>query len=92
MAGTGSFTLKHGLSRGTFIRRLQELFPDREFFMRSQGHVRFIKITSRMQIIGVAIVALALLVWIGTIAGMTISQFVSRADRLELIEREARAA
>ncbi|WP_416385532.1 M23 family metallopeptidase [Tsuneonella sp. CC-YZS046] len=58
--------------------------------MRSQGHVRFIKITSRMQIIGVAIVALALLVWIGTIAGMTISQFVSRADRLELIEREAK--
>ncbi len=92
MAGTGSFTLKHGLSSGTFIRRLQELFPDREFFMRSQGHVRFIKITSRMQIIGVAIVALALLVWIGTIAGMTISQFVSRADRLELIEREAKVA
>ena len=92
MAGTGSFTLKHGLSSGTFIRRLQELFPDREFFMRSQGHVRFIKITSRMQIVGVALVALALLVWVGTIAGMTISQLVSRADRMELLEREAKVA
>jgi len=84
--------LKHGLSSGTLVRRLQELFPDREFFMRSQGHVRFIKITSRMQIIGMAIVALALLVWIGTIAGMAISQFVSRADRMELLEREAKVA
>ena len=31
-------------------RELAEWFPEREFFMRSQGQVRFITITSKMQI------------------------------------------
>ena len=31
-----------------FRARLQHWFPDREFFMRSQGHVRFIKVSSRV--------------------------------------------
>jgi murein DD-endopeptidase MepM/ murein hydrolase activator NlpD len=84
--------LKNRSPNGALLQRLQELFPDREFFMRSRGHVRFVKLTSRMQLIGAATAALALLVWFGTIAGIAIGQFVSRADRIELLEREAKVA
>lgn len=60
--------------------------------MRSQGHVRFIKITSRMQIAGVAIVTMALLVWVLSMAVMAISQYATQADRLALLQREAKVA
>jgi murein DD-endopeptidase MepM/ murein hydrolase activator NlpD len=69
--------------------RLQSWFPDREFFMRSQGHVRFIKLSSRTQMTVAAIVAFALLVWLVTMMAVTIGQFLSRYDRMQLLEREA---
>lgn len=70
--------------------RLRRWFPDREFFMRSQGQVRFIKISSRVQIIA-AVVALALLLgWGVSMGAMAWSQYRAQADRLSLLEREAR--
>jgi murein DD-endopeptidase MepM/ murein hydrolase activator NlpD len=70
--------------------RLQSWFPDREFFMRSQGHVRFIKLSSRAQITVASVVAFALLVWLVTMMAVTVSQFLSRYDRMQLLEREAK--
>lgn len=70
--------------------RLGRWFPDREFFMRSQGQVRFIKLSSRMQMAGAGLVVAVLLAWAGTMAAVTISQFLSRQDRLSLLEREAK--
>ncbi len=77
---------------GGWQDRLRVWFPDREFFMRSQGQVRFIKISSRLQIAAAAVVAVLLLVWVVTMAGMAISQFVASRDRLALLSREAQVA
>ena len=71
---------------------MQEWFPDREFFMRSQGQVRFITITSRMQkIAAIAVVAL-ILGWGVTMAGMAWSKYQADADRLSLLENAAKVA
>jgi murein DD-endopeptidase MepM/ murein hydrolase activator NlpD len=66
------------------------LFPEREFFMRSQGQVRFIKISARLQMAVAGLLALLLLAWIVTMATVTISQFLSTRDRLALLDREAK--
>ncbi|MBS1239342.1 MAG: peptidase [Proteobacteria bacterium] len=58
--------------------------------MRSQGHVRFIKLSSRVQIAASAIVCAALFIWVVTMATVAISQFLSQRDRLLLLEREAK--
>mgnify|MGYP002776309646 CR=1 FL=1 len=53
----------HNLSIGVWRDRLAQWFPDREFFMRSQGQVRFIRLSARLQIrlaLGVLAAALRL--------------------------------
>ena len=77
---------------GGWQDRLRVWFPDREFFMRSQGQVRFIKISSRLQIAAAALTAALLLVWVVTMAAMAISQYVASRDRLALLNREAQVA
>jgi murein DD-endopeptidase MepM/ murein hydrolase activator NlpD len=77
---------------GGWHDRLRVWFPDREFFMRSQGQVRFIKISSRLQAVAAAMAGVLLLVWIVTMAGMAISQFMASRDRLALLNREAQVA
>ena len=77
---------------GGWQDRLRSWFPDREFFMRSQGQVRFIKISSRLQLIAAASAALMLAVWLGSMAAMAVSQFISTRDRLALLSREAQVA
>lgn len=57
--------------------------------MRSQGQVRFIKVSSRLQIAGASVVAAALVAWAGTMATVAISQFIAQNERLALLEREA---
>ena len=68
------------------------MFPDREFFMRSQGQVRFIKISTRLQIIAAATVAVLLLAWLVTMAVMAATQYAATRDRLALLDREAKVA
>ncbi len=70
--------------------RLRTWFPDREFFMRSEGQVRFIKLSSRLQMRVAGLVAALLVVWVLSIGGMAIAQFLSSRDRLSLLDREAR--
>lgn len=70
--------------------RLRAMFPEREFFMRSQGQVRFIRISSRLQIAAAGIAAALLLAWIVTMATVAISQILSTRDRLALLDREAK--
>ena len=77
---------------GGLNARLRTWFPDREFFMRSQGQVRFIKFSSRLQMIAASAVVALLAVWIVTMAGMAISQYLSTRDRLALLDREAKVA
>jgi murein DD-endopeptidase MepM/ murein hydrolase activator NlpD len=80
------------LAVGGIGDRLRTWFPDREFFMRSQGQVRFIKISSRVQMIAAGVVATLTLAWLLTMAVMVVSQYVATRDRLSLLNREAAVA
>lgn len=60
--------------------------------MRSQGQVRFIKISARLQMAVAGFVAALLLAWIVTMAAVAISQILSTHDRLALLDREAKVA
>jgi len=75
-----------------FFARLRTWFPDREFFMRSEGQVRFIKVSSRVQMIGAGAAAGLLLFWILSISGMAISSYLANQDRNSLLDREAKIA
>lgn len=72
--------------------RLRTWFPDREFFMRSQGQVRFIKISSRLQIAAASIAVAIAAAWLVTMTAMAVGQFASTRDRLALLDREAKIA
>lgn len=75
-----------------FFTRLRSWFPDREFFMRSQGQVRFIKISARLQMIAAGLAAALLVAWVVTMVVMTVSQYTATRDRLALLDREAKVA
>ncbi len=75
---------------GGFRDRLNAWFPDREFFMRSQGQVRFIKVSSRIQIAGATFVVALASFWAISMSVMAISQYTSQRDQLALLEREAK--
>ncbi|MDC0887368.1 DUF5930 domain-containing protein, partial [Altererythrobacter sp.] len=77
------------VDNGGFPARLANWFPDREFFMRSQGQVRFIKVSSKIQKVAAATVVVALLVWAISMGSMSWLQYRAQADRLSLLEREA---
>ncbi len=72
-------------------RRFPNLFPDREFIMRSQGQVRFVTLSSRVQIGIAAALLLALLVLLGSLGVMLSSQNRAEADRSLLLSRAAAA-
>src|SRR6476469_2558017 len=80
------------LAAGGFLTRLRAWFPDREFFMRSQGQVRFIKITGKVQMIAASVLVGALLAWGLSMAVMGWLQYRAAADRLSLLDREATVA
>ena len=80
----------NNIAAGGLQERLRSWFPDREFFMRSQGQVRFIKISSRLQIFAATLAAGLVLAWCVTMAAMAISQYTATRDRLALLDREAK--
>jgi murein DD-endopeptidase MepM/ murein hydrolase activator NlpD len=71
---------------------LRQWFPDREFFMRSEGQVRFIRISSRIQITLACAVAGAVLLWIAVLAWVLIASLIGASSRASLLEREAAVA
>ena len=72
--------------------RVRSWFPDREFFMRSEGQVRFITISSKVQMTVAAIALAALIVWAVSMAVAGWAQYRATADRLSLLDREAKVA
>ncbi len=80
------------LTGGALTARLRNWFPDREFFMRSQGQVRFITISSRMQFAAASVAACLFALWIAIMASIAISHILSANERQILAQREARAA
>ncbi|MCW1382323.1 M23 family metallopeptidase [Novosphingobium sp. KCTC 2891] len=80
------------ITRDGLLARLRNWFPEREFFMRSQGQVRFIRISSRVQIAAAGIVAALLLVWMLALAWVLVSQLLASSERDALLKREAAVA
>ncbi len=91
LAGTDGVHLKN-VTVGGVLRRLRGWFPEREFFMRSQGQVRFITITSRMQMLAAGLVVAILGGWGVSMGAMAISQYRAQSERASLFEREAEVA
>ena len=60
--------------------------------MRSEGQVRFITISSRVQMTAAALAVTGLTVWGGTMGIAAWSQYQASADRASLLHREARVA
>jgi len=60
--------------------------------MRSQGQVRFIKISSGFQLATAALIAVFLSAWVVTMAVMTVHEYTANRDRLALLSREAKVA
>ncbi|BBC71418.1 peptidase M23 [Altererythrobacter sp. B11] len=60
--------------------------------MRSQGQVRFITITSRMQIAAASLVAALLIGWALSMAVMAVFQWQASSERASLMSREAKVA
>jgi murein DD-endopeptidase MepM/ murein hydrolase activator NlpD len=70
--------------------RLARWFPDREFIMRSQGQVRFIRVSARLQkraAMGVALLAVA---WVGSIGTLTALRWRDAHDAQGLLTRQAK--
>ena len=64
--------------------RLTRIFPDREIYVRSGGHMRFLKISSRLQIRTAAALALLVLAWLIVTAVMIGFQLKTAQDRVAL--------
>ncbi len=74
------------------VERVRSWFPQREFFMRSNGQVRFIRISSRLQMRVAGATSAALAIWVLMFLWMLISQLLDSYDRASLLEREAAVA
>jgi murein DD-endopeptidase MepM/ murein hydrolase activator NlpD len=75
---------------GTAMARMRSWFPEREFIMRSEGHVRFVRISSRLQMTAAAIVAGLLLAWVLTISAVAIGSLLEQHRSVTLLNREAK--
>ena len=76
-------------SQDGLTARVRSWFPEREFIMRSGGQVRFIKITTGIQLITVSVAAAALTIWLVAMAVAVATQISASRDRESLLRREA---
>jgi murein DD-endopeptidase MepM/ murein hydrolase activator NlpD len=70
--------------------RIAGWFIDREFFMRANGQVRFLKISAQLQRRVAGSVALVVGVWLIVTLGMAINQVSVTIERMALSEKQAR--
>lgn len=69
--------------------RLDHMFTDREFFMRSHGQVRFLTITATLQKRLFYSVAAVLAFWLVVTLAMMVNQLTVTGERMALAEKEA---
>jgi murein DD-endopeptidase MepM/ murein hydrolase activator NlpD len=74
---------------GGLLDRLRSWFPDREFFMRSRGQVRFVTVTSKVQMLAAGGALVAVLAWGGSMAVMGVLQYQAQSERADLLDRQA---
>jgi murein DD-endopeptidase MepM/ murein hydrolase activator NlpD len=84
--------LSDRISARKWGEKLRLWFPDREFFMRADGQMRFIKISSKLQIRAAGAVLAVALVWLVSLAVMAWGQYRAEADLASFIDEKARVA
>jgi hypothetical protein len=70
--------------------RIAGWFIDREFFMRANGQVRFLKLSAQLQRRVAGTVASVVGLWLVVTLGMAINQVSVSAQRMALSEQEAK--
>ncbi len=60
--------------------------------MRSQGHVHFIRVSARTQMVAAGGVAALATVWLGSVGTVAISSLTTSAQQADLLNREAKVA
>ena len=82
----------HISSFGGLKDRLRGIFADREFFMRSEGEVRFITIAARTQMIAAGIAAAMVLAFVTAVTTAVWTQSTAARERLALAQRASHVA
>lgn len=78
------------IARSTDIKnRISAWFVDREFIMRANGQVRFLKISARLQRRVASIIMLFAILWIAVTLGMAFNQFSISVERMALVRKQA---
>ncbi|MEO0698920.1 MAG: peptidoglycan DD-metalloendopeptidase family protein [Pseudomonadota bacterium] len=72
--------------------RVRSWFPDREFFMRSDGQVRFIKVSSRLQMTAAGAVMAVALGWVASLGVMAWNQYQAEASLASFEHEKAEIA
>ncbi len=71
------------------LARLDHMFTDREFFMRSHGQVRFLKFSAKLQKRIAGGIAVVLGIWLVITLAMTVNQLTVSSERMALAAKEA---
>ena len=80
----------NGLTVSTALQRLRKYFPERELIMRSEGQVRFLRISTRFQMTVAGLIAGVLLLWLLTMAAVAVNSFLEDRAAAHLLNREAK--
>ena len=88
----GRAALSDNFNSPSWSERLHDWFPDREFFMRSQGQVRFIKVSSNVQKGAALAVIVLALGWAGSMAVMGWDIYRAEADLASFADEKVRVA
>ena len=84
--------MSDSISAQKWGERLRRWFPDREFFMRADGQVRFIKISAKLQMRVAAAIVAVMVVWLVSLAVMAWGQYRAEADLAAFANEKARIA
>ena len=88
----GCHFVKIGMSLAGVASRVSAMFVDREFFMRSNGDVKFLRVSARFQRRIASTVALLLGLWLIVTLGMAANQVSISIERMLLSSKEQRVA
>ena len=72
--------------------RVSALFQDHEIFVRTHGHVRFLRVSAVWQKRVALIAGLVLFAWAGATLAVLVNQLLSSGERAEVAQKQAAAA
>ena len=73
-------------------QRVSALFQDHEIFVRTHGHVRFLRVSAVWQKRVALIVGLVLIAWAGATLAVLINQLLTADERAAVAQQQAAAA